>query len=248
MTTFFPYLWFLLPKPLKRTVGELETEVRRTVDVLASMLDDARQMVFDVRRAWMPHTASGAALDQHGIERWMTREPGETDEQYQARLAAAFELHQQGGTIPGMVLAMERLGYDDAEVIEPKTASTRHDGAASYDGSVRYDSVLSWATFIVRVEASADGLSEDELARLLRTVRRSKPAHTMLAWLAVSTTPLLDDEFGEADDDGLFLDVAPSLAEVFPWPCPMYDGAYAHDGAVAYGSGMDSLMVEVTPA
>ena len=247
MGGFADYLWFLLPRPLRHPSGLAASEIGRLVDVLGGLLDDARDAGFQVRRAWFPQTAAGAALDLHGAERELIRWPGESDDAYRARLVAAFELHQAGGTIPGMVLAMETLGHAGARVIEPREANIRLDGACDLDGSWTLGSRLSWALFEVAIQAPADGLSADELARILHTVRTWKPAHTRLAALVLELGDLLEDAYPETPD-AMAVAVALAPSDPYAWAARLLDGTWSLGGSVPLDQRHDTLTVEVLPA
>jgi len=241
------YLWFLLPRPFKAAADGVVSEVRRTVDVLGSLLDDARQACFEVRRAWFPQTAHGQALDLHGLERQLVRQAGETDEAYALRLANAFDLHQMGGTVPGMVLAMASIDHPGATVLEPRNLNVRLDGTRPLDGTWTLGEALTWATFIVQISATNDGLADDEIERILRTVRQWKPAHTRLAELALDLGDLLEDLYPAAEE-ALFLELHPDLADAYAWPIRFLDGSWDLAGAVTLDQEIETLQVEVLPA
>lgn len=241
------YLWFLLPTPLKSAAAGVATDVRRTVDVLGTLLDDARAAAFTVRRAWFPQTGAGAALDLHGLERQIARGPEEADDAYCVRLAGAFELYEQSGTVPGMVLAMTSLGHEGATVIEPRDVNVRLDGSRVLDGSWFLDARLTWATFMVQIAAVEGGLDNEGVLQILRTVRKWKPAHTRLAELVLDFGDLLEDLYPEAEES-LFFELHPDLADLYAWPARFLDGSWLLDGSVLLDQELETLQVEVLPA
>jgi hypothetical protein len=261
MTTrpFFPYLWFLLPKPLKapehvsapgggrpRRHGRDENEIERTVQVLASLLDDLKSAVFSVRSSWVTASAEGQALDLIGADRMLRRIPGESDDDYRARLLAAFDLYQQGGTLPGMKLAMELVGEPEAEVEEPRVPAY-HDGTLHRDGGAFHGGWVSWARFMVKLALREAGLPADHLATVLRQVDEWKPAHTMLAHLVLDTQESLSDEV-PVTTDSLALGLQAALSDLYAWPGLMHNGAALRDGTHHHDGAQDTLQVEVIPA
>lgn len=241
MKRFAPYFWFLLTKPFKRSPPDDQTEIRRTVEVLASLFDDAKAAIFRVRRAWTTKVAPDAALDLIGADRDLRRLPGEDTEAYRARLLSAFDLYQQGGTVPGMVLAMDLLGYS-AKVEEPRTPR-QYDGSFVHGGSVRYGEV-EWALFTVSLDPGVS-ITLERLELILRTIHRWKPAHTMLAYLVLAPSPWQDECVPTDAELALAFDYSCDLSEPYAWPVAMYDGTYRHDGVVVHDGDIDPLSLEV---
>lgn len=242
MKRFAPYFWFLLPKPCKRAAPGDQTEIRRVVEVLGSLFDDAKLAIFRVRRAWTTKTAPAEALDLIGADRDLRRMPGEEEDAYRRRLLSAFDLYQQGGTVPGMVLAMELLGYPGAEVSEPRSPR-RYDGSMRYAGTLRYGEV-EWALFTVTLDPGVS-LTSERLDLVLRTIHRWKPAHTMLAYLVLAPAPWQDDCLPTDAGLDLVMDHSMDLADLYVWPVAIYDGTYQHDGAVLHDGEIDPLSVRV---
>jgi hypothetical protein len=242
---FLPYLWFLLPRTLKPADGTTDSELGKAVEVLASLLDDARQAVFDARRAWLPATSNEEALDILGADRLIHRMQGESDEDYQQRVMAAFDLHRQGGTEPGMVMAMVLMGFDWATVDEPRDPITWHlDGAVTLDGMTLIGGRTRWAEFIVTLPAPPEGMTAERLADVLRQVRTWKPAHTMLANLVLSANELLEDEVPDTEDEIAVAVTAPS-EDLYAWPVVLLDGSHDLDSTWDLDQGMDTLELEV---
>lgn len=246
MKTFLAELWFLLPRPLKRA-GE-ESEIRKVVEVLASLFDDLKTAAFNVRRAWHTATAhdigDGLALDIIGADRNLRRYPGESNVDYQARLERAWELYQAGGTVPGMVLAMELIGIPDATVLEPRVRH-RCNGVLRANGASRIGS-LQWASFHVAFEMPAS-LPSERLALILRTIDDWKPSHTMCATLLLQAGNWTDS--CEAEDQLAFVSTRSTSSEdLYAWPVPMCNGVYRCNGAIRADAHVDTLSFEVLPA
>lgn len=77
-------------------------------------------------------------LDEHGQERQIPRAPGETVEQYRARLMLAWEAWQRAGTPAGILLQLTPAGVTNASIVEH----------ASIDPSIS----SSWAVWHMVVE------------------------------------------------------------------------------------------------
>lgn len=164
-------------------------------------------------------------------------------ETYRQRLISAFDLYQQGGTVPGMILAMELLGYPNAKVAEPRTPRL-YDGAYSHTGTIRYGDIV-WAVFTVEIETPA--LSPERLDLILRTIDRWKPAHTMLAYLVLAPGSLADECLASDSALDLAFDHTLEISDLYAWPVAMYDGTHTHGGEVSHNGEMDLLDIEVLP-
>ncbi|GAB6100447.1 hypothetical protein JCM16358_23260 [Halanaerocella petrolearia] len=108
---FFNYLWGLLNRPLKK--GE---ENKKWLTTLGEELDELKQSIFDVRRAWLVKTAPKNGLELLGEARGLPRYKGEDIELYRERVLAAFDTYQQGGTYPAMKKTLSVLGYPNSEI------------------------------------------------------------------------------------------------------------------------------------
>ncbi|MDI3547877.1 MAG: hypothetical protein PWR10_1529 [Halanaerobiales bacterium] len=108
---FFDYLWALLNRPLKK--GQ---ENKKWFTALGAILEDAKQAIFQIRRAWFILTAPGPALDVLGKARGLPRYANESNEAYRKRLLNAFETYVLSGTDSGMLKALSALGYDNTEI------------------------------------------------------------------------------------------------------------------------------------
>lgn len=112
---FAEYLWYLTHRPLKLLSPE-ESDVYTLFKATGKILDKAKEKIFLIRRQALIATATGKALDKHGIGRKLKRFAGETDEQYRKRLLAKYENARMAGTYRGIVKTVISLGYDNAEV------------------------------------------------------------------------------------------------------------------------------------
>ena len=194
MTSVFgSYLINLLSRIFRR-----DPEIQKWVDSFGASLDEAKASIFAMRRAWFIQTASGYALDEHGKGRRLLRYPGESDEAYKMRLLAAYQIYAEGGTVPGIKHALERLGYPDAIVYELFKEQTRYielggkllDGAWSLDGArlldappdVRQEWLGRWAEFALDLNIGDDrGFLRSDYEALLDTINRAKRATSKLA-------------------------------------------------------------------
>lgn len=127
-----------------------------------------------------PRFADGEALRRHGGARGIWPVTGETEEQYRARVIAAHATWRAAGTVPGMVEALEFLGYASAVVEEPRYAPL-HDRTWIRDRLIDR-SGTAWALFDIRLYlADESGLPDaDGWRRLLNIIRQIKPARSKL--------------------------------------------------------------------
>lgn len=108
MTGFKPYLQRLSRiNPLDYqddgTQGHLEA--------LAAPLDDLQAKATAAILARLIVFAPEDALELTGTERGLIRYPGEYPDAYRNRLLRAWEFWDQAGTMPGMLTALEHMGY-----------------------------------------------------------------------------------------------------------------------------------------
>lgn len=108
---FFNYLWGLLNRPLKK--GK---ENKRWLTALGAELDDLKQSIFQLRKAWLVKTAPKEGLELLGEARGLPRYKDEDLELYRERVLAAFETYQNGGTYPAVKKTLSVLGYPNSEI------------------------------------------------------------------------------------------------------------------------------------
>lgn len=158
--SFANYMWNLLTRPFKNDNSE---EISGYTIVIGAMLDEAKMAIFNMRKQWFIKSASSAALRLLGEERGIYRGDGESLANYRFRVMAAFEMYAAGGTIPGILAAITRIGYK-TPIITERTKS--------------------WAHFTIAIDLYV-GLLLDTIVfkRLNNTVLLMKPAHTLPIYL-----------------------------------------------------------------
>lgn len=111
---FHEFMWKLAHEPLKKSSNQ-KNDISKLLHAFGEVLEDTKDNIFLIRRQGLLMTATGKALDAHGGERF-PRYNGESDEQYRNRLLARKELARKAGTVEGMLLTLQSLGYSDAEI------------------------------------------------------------------------------------------------------------------------------------
>lgn len=236
--TFAEYLWELLSSPFKRRP---DGEMRRWVDSLGHEMDQAKAAVFRMRRLWLVLSAEGQALDLIGKSRSLPRYPGESDDAYRRRLSAAWIIFSQGGTLPGMREALRLIGYPDAvihELYKDGPQAPFHNGAAMHDGGLQHQGGVRWAEFTVRTRLEDRDVTRADMAVLMDTIFRLKPARSLPTAVAFEL-PFEDYVVGR---DGVEIDVwfvGHALKETFPWPGRRHDGAASYAAAWLHDSVWD---------
>lgn len=225
---FAEYLWELLSRPYRPG-----SELKKWLEAYGVSLDELKDAVFRLRRAWVVGTAEGHALDAHGGDRGMPRLAGEADDSYRRRLEAAYHVYAMGGTMPGMKEALRAMGYPNAvvhELFKDGETGPRRNGQYFYNGSVQHRGGVRWAEFSVKtqVEEGRSFTRQDAVA-LRGTVARMKPAHTMLA--AIVILAALDDYL--AMQDAVAHRIAAALGEQLG-SYGVHDG-FRRDGTRIYG-------------
>lgn len=98
----------LLPDGLRPAAGGMaDGYVAVIARVLGLEVEAASAMILD----WFPQTASPQALDVIGNARGLRRYPDEYLEAWRNRVVNAYEFWAKAGTVPGMLAALEHLGY-----------------------------------------------------------------------------------------------------------------------------------------
>ena len=156
MTAFKDYIQELLTRPFRKEKGFVIKDYSR---ITGYMLDDLKASIFRLRRQWLVTTASDRSLQMLGAERGIFRYEDEPLEIFRNRVQAAYELYALGGTRPGMIRALQALGYEQP-VITERTPS--------------------WSRFLISLPVDlGNGFTPDEWQRLRRMVWLMKPAHTI---------------------------------------------------------------------
>lgn len=155
MTAFKEYMWELLTRPFRKK----DSLIVKTYTLMAgAMLDDVKACIFRLRRQWLVPTAGEKALQLLGDERGIYRYDDEPLGIFRNRVQGAYEIYAFGGTRPGMIRALEMLGYNPE--IQERTKT--------------------WAHFAVMLPLELDkGFSPEEYRRLRDMVWLMKSAHTM---------------------------------------------------------------------
>lgn len=121
------------------------------LEALAGPLDDLQERARAAMLARLIVFAAEDALELTGHERGLQRYPGEYTAAFRNRLLHAWEFWDQAGTVPGMIAALEHMGYgvrigmlngDTAEGIFPTTFGgvqlTQVGGSEVATGTVTY--------------------------------------------------------------------------------------------------------------
>ena len=120
-------------------------------------------------------------------------------------IANAIAVHRHKGTPGALKLALQSLGYEDVEIIEPSTA--KYDGAYIYDGSITYGNDMHWAEFDVILNIG-NSPTAAQLQKIIDSINNYKPARSHLRNLQYASI-FYDGEFnydGTITHDGGFVD------------------------------------------
>jgi len=177
------YLWLLLPRSMKRKERS-NSLTGAILAVIGDELQSARDALAEVPSQALIATATGAFLKTLAADRQIYPAAGESEDSLRARALAAFVSKQKDGTIPGMIAALEALGYT-VGISEPFVGTGK------------------WSHFVVTVTAW-DGVVTDQ-ALFFQTVRAMKPAHTR-ALIVSELLPGIWDDAGDFDGFGETLD------------------------------------------
>ncbi|MDR3561915.1 MAG: hypothetical protein P4N59_10840 [Negativicutes bacterium] len=186
MGEFATYLWALLSRVFK--LKEPDSDTKTWVSILGDFFDNLKQCIFTVRRSWLIKTSSGSSLELHGQARGIAPFPGENEKYYKRRVLMAFDTYSQGGTIPGLLQALSDLGYPNAQNYEWIKTRIFHNASRRY-GDVSDHSGYNnrWSEFRVTVDIEADRqFTPADLAVLIQTIYKCKPAHTMPEALVIN--------------------------------------------------------------
>lgn len=161
--TWLGYLWSLCFRPFKLTWRESDNTIHRLMQVFASLGERVEVDIYWVRAQFHLYRMSWWALLKRGAELEFPKLYNEDYETYRGRPLNAYAIFQRGGTIPGMILAIQTLGFSSVEVVE----------------HYRTVGQSQWAQFSVVVpleEFTLLGLDYHEVDRL---IWKLKPAHTL---------------------------------------------------------------------
>jgi hypothetical protein len=237
---FGEYILSLLPGFLRRRDGT-KTDIERWAEALGVSLDELKQAIFKVRRAWLLDTATGQALDLHGTDRGIPRLPGESDDSYRQRLKAAYQTYALGGTNPGLVEVLKVMGYPNArihELFKDGVVVPLHNGQNLYNGAARHQGGVRWAEFkiFMGIEDGKDYAAAERQA-LLAAIKKVKASHSMLAALALELA--LTDRLALKEQQAIVASY--SAEDGTAGPILRHTGAapygIRHDGRAFYQSG-----------
>lgn len=201
LTPIGRYLVALLPPFLAR--GGDGSDQALWMGTIGELFQTAKGMISGGRRLLFSQTSTGAALDLLGDARRWVRLPAQSDDYYRWFVTRAFELWQEGGTIPGMVRAMNLLGLATAQVYEHRTRCRYHAGEDTYDGTQTFSVPGdNWALFDIVVDEAEWSMEDWFKTRVRSVVGRMKPARSMFSRFRCAGALTYDGSF---DADGTAL-------------------------------------------
>jgi len=157
---FGDLIWYILPKAFKKT----ESEIWKLCQAIGKLLDQYKEAIFKVRRAWIVETAEGRFLDLHGKDRGIPRLPGEFDDVYRKRLLGAYTTYALGGTNTGIVEVLKLLGFnviiEELYKIDPNRKSEMN---------------------IIATGNIGEPLTATSVEAVLLTINKTKASHAKLA-------------------------------------------------------------------
>lgn len=162
------------------------TPLMRALDESAARIEEVDapiETLWDPRRCpaeFLPWLAWSV-----GVLDWDHDWPEETKRDV---VAATPEIRRRMGTVWAVRQALIAAGYADAE-LEEGLPTLRHDGSENRNGQDDYAGGARWALFRLVADIGEDrGVGGDELERLIRLVRRTKPARSQLREIAYRST------------------------------------------------------------
>jgi len=209
--TFGEYIYAQLVKPLKKT----GSDIYLLCQAIGNQYQVIKESIFDIRRAWVLETAQKWALDLHGPDRNMPRLPNEPDETYRRRLQSARTIYALGGTDPGIIDAMARLGFQ---------ATIQN---------VRDIDPARWAEMNIYLAGNNDEvmLAPTENA-ILKSVKDTRASHALVADLAISYR--VDSKMKYTPKGRIILLIIERAS--YPPGLKICDGTYRCDGTVLANS------------
>ena len=213
MTAFKDYMWELLTRPFRK---DKSVVVKSYTVITGAMLDDVKACIFRLRRQWLVQTAGSEALRMLGDERGIYRYDEEPLEIFRNRVQGAYEMYALGGTRPGMIRALQALGYAEPEITERTP---------------------TWSRFRLTLPVNLpDGFTPEAWQRIRSMVWMMKPAHTMPAY-TIRLKPEMQDLSVHP--------VVQISAEIFAkwdfwwlmWKLYRLDGSLRLDGSITLGDG-----------
>ncbi len=177
---FRDYMYYLLTAPFKRVSKHLN-QWFILFSVLGEYFDDALDGINNAYDQTMLATCDPVMLPIHAMDRKLTKYPGEDDENFRKRIANYPEVCKLGGSVPGILLAVRSLGFENPELIPANVMTGRvfftTDGSWNTDGSRLLEAGEiedRWAEFYIVIKMSVDEQLPIATAILKQHVRRWK--------------------------------------------------------------------------
>lgn len=179
MSQFGEYLYKLLNRPFKIAAPGEQTDIKRFSGTVGFVLDDLKQVIFKVRRSRIVETSGGKAVELHGKDRGINRYPDEQEKYYRRRVQSAYMTYQQGGTNPGVIHALAKIGYPDAVIYEIIQERAFHDGRKKYNGVCRHAGTNTrWAEFDITIGLEPGRqFAPVDFMILIDSIMKSKAGH-----------------------------------------------------------------------
>lgn len=171
---FRDYMYYLLHAK--------DNQVYILFSVLGSIFDQIKEDIFEIRNQANILTATGRHLDMHGKDRDMPRLKNEEDEAYRRRLLMKTEIAARAGTLEGLKLALQVMGY------EPKV------------DLMYLEDPEKWAEFIIYLDSTEKSFLELDILNdeVMKTKQASaKPNYGITTNDGVEITPELKTDYIE---------------------------------------------------
>lgn len=155
---FADYMYYLLTTPFKK-VSKKMNQWYILFKVLGCKFDDAMEGIHKAREETMLATCSEEMLQVHAHDRNMTMYYGEMPENFRKRIANYTEVCRMGGTSPGVLLAVESLGYSNPVIKSAKNLT---------------GDMARWAEFYLIIVMNVDEEHPITFEILRKEVRKAK--------------------------------------------------------------------------
>ncbi|KEQ23435.1 phage tail protein [Paenibacillus tyrfis] len=175
MRTFADDLFTWAHNIFKKQPRKQDMDIFKLANAAGAILNDAKIAMFELRTIKFISSATGRALDLHGIDRKMPRHAGEPDENYRSRLLAAYDLYRLGGTEIGMKSVLASLGYADATLYPLWREKYNLNPNAEYLGK--------WSQFVIMLDVTNREITAGKRMIFRDSINRAKPIESKLLWL-----------------------------------------------------------------
>ncbi|MDI3480780.1 MAG: hypothetical protein PWQ97_435 [Tepidanaerobacteraceae bacterium] len=218
-----------------------DSEIDKLADAVGINQDELKKIIFHIRRAWNVATAIGPELDAHGEDRKMPRYAGEDDETYRNRLLAAYIIYSEGGTNPGIIHALNILGFTDVDIYELYKDTSyipRFDGTFMYNNVKTHSGEYKWAQFDVKMNVpDALELNADKIKIAVEVIKKTKASHSNLRALNFGIPEIID--IIRVSED---INPRPKYKDNDYISGYKYDNLQKHDGNSIHNSGISDAM------